>query len=91
MVVLHRQQIGLASFKPAARSRALALRAMTVAARVVGDLVAPATLTAQYMSPQCRAAALLDGRHDLELTQAQVRALSLAPGGSMGTEDVGDF
>ena len=43
------------------------------------------------MSTQRRAAALLDGRHDFELTQAQMRALSLAPSGPMHTEDVGDF
>jgi hypothetical protein len=43
------------------------------------------------MAAQCRTAALLDGRHDLELAQAQVTLLSLAPGGSMEAEDVGDF
>ena len=91
MVVLDRQQIGLTRLEPAPGGAGLALRAMAVAAGVVGDLVAPATLTAQYMPTQRRAAALLDGRHHLELTQAQVRALSLAPSGSMETEDVGDF
>src|SRR4051812_48852233 len=70
MVVLHRQQIALPRLEPAARSRALALGAMAVAAGVVGDLVTATTFTAQYMSPQRRAAALLDGRHDLELAQA---------------------
>jgi hypothetical protein len=43
------------------------------------------------MATQCRAAALLDGRHDLELSEAQVRALSLAPSGPMETEDVGEL
>ena len=37
------------------------------------------------------ATALNDGRHDLELHQAQVPALGLAPGGAMLTEDVGDL
>src|SRR5262245_55850835 len=64
---------------------------MAVAAAVVGDLVGPAVFTAQRMPTECRAAALLDSRHDLELTQAQVRALRLAPSGPMETEDVGDF
>jgi hypothetical protein len=64
---------------------------MAIAAGVVGDLVGPATLTAQYMATQRRAAALLDGRHDLELSEAQVRALPLAPSGPMNTEDVGDL
>ena len=50
MVVLHRQQIALARLEPASRGGALALRAMAVAARVVGNLVAPTTLTAQHMS-----------------------------------------
>src|SRR5690242_20504617 len=64
---------------------------MAVAAGVIGDLVAPTTFTAQHMSPQRRAAALLDGRHDLELAQAQVPTLSLAPSGPMDREDVGDL
>ena len=60
-------------------------------ARVVGDLVGAASLAAQDMPAQCRATALFDGRHDLELTQAQVAALFMAPGGPVGAEDVGDF
>jgi hypothetical protein len=64
---------------------------MPVAARVVGDLVRAAPLAAQDVSTQRRAAALFDGRHDLELTQAQVAVLFIAPGGSMNAEDVGDF
>ena len=64
---------------------------MAVAAGVIGDLVAPTTFTAQHMSPQRRAAALLDGRHDFELAQAQVPTLSVAPSGPMDTEDVGDL
>ena len=39
VVVLHRQQIGLARLEPASRGAGLALRAVPVAARVVGDLV----------------------------------------------------
>ena len=45
----------------------------------------------QQVSPQRRAAALLNGRHDLELTQAQVPLLGLAPRRSMTTKDVGDL
>jgi hypothetical protein len=43
------------------------------------------------MPTQRRAAALFNGRHHLELTQAQVRTLSLTPSGPMEAEDVGDF
>ena len=91
VVVLHRQQIGLARLEPASCGAGLALRAVPVAARVVGDLDSRAAFAAQDMSTQRRAAALLDGRHDLELAQAQVAALRLAPGGPVGAEDVGDL
>jgi hypothetical protein len=60
-------------------------------AGVVADLVGPAAFATQDMAAQCRTAALLDGRHDLELAQAQVTLLSPAPGGSMEAQDVGDF
>src|SRR6476620_4396032 len=91
VVILYRQQISLARLKPAASGTGLTLRTVTITARVVGDLNLRAVLAAQDMPTQRRAAALLDGRHDLELTQAQMRALSLAPSGPMHTEDVGDF
>lgn len=61
---------------------------MAVATRVVGNLLALAVFTAQHMSSQCRAAALLDGCHDLELTQAQVGELGLPPGRPVGAKDV---
>jgi hypothetical protein len=41
VVILHRQQIGLARIQPALGCAALALRAVPVAARVVGDLIGP--------------------------------------------------
>ena len=66
-------------------------RIASVAAGVTGDLVAPTTFTAQHMSPQRRAAALLDGRHDLELGQAQVTVLRCAPGWPVTAKDVGDL
>ena len=43
------------------------------------------------MAAQYRHSALGDGRHHLELRQAQLSALSVALGGSVGTEDVGDL
>jgi hypothetical protein len=43
------------------------------------------------MAPERRAAALLDGGHDLELAQAQVAALGNAPRGPVGAEDVGNL
>ena len=43
------------------------------------------------MSSQRRAAALFDGRHHLELTQAQVSVLSLPQSLPVGAEDVRDL
>ena len=43
------------------------------------------------MSPQRRAAALFDGGHHLELTEAQVAVLRLPPGRPVGAEDVRDL
>ena len=47
--------------------------------------------TVQHMSSQRRAAALFDGRHDLELPQTQVGLLSLPPGRTVGAKDVRDL
>ena len=91
MEIVHRQQIGLTGFEPTPCSTGLALRAMPVSAGVVGDLAIPAGVAVEHMPTQRRAAALLDGRHDLELAQAQVVMLSLPPGRTQGTEDVRDL
>ena len=64
---------------------------MPVAAGVVGDLHLRAGVATQYMSPQRRAAALFDGGHHLELTEAQVTVLRLPPGRPVGAEDVRDL
>ena len=89
--VADRQQIGLARGEPVPRRRALALRAVPVAAGVVGDPAVAAVLAAHDMAAERRAAALLDRRHHLELAEAQVPGIGLAPGGAVATEDVGDL
>src|SRR5215468_3206670 len=91
MVVVEGQQVGLAGFEPAPSRTRLALRAMPVAAGVVGDLHLCASVTAQQVSPQRRAAALFDGGHHLELPEAQVVLLRLPPGWPAGAEDVRDL
>ena len=91
VVVVDRQQVGLPRFQPPPRGTRLALRAVPVAAGVVGDLDLITGVAAQYMSPQRRAAALFDGRHHLELTEAQVAVLRSPPGRPVGAEDVRDL
>ena len=70
VVVLDRQEVCLTRFEPAPGGTGLTLGAMPVTAGVVGDLGMLAGLTLQHMTAECRTAALLDGRHDLELAEA---------------------
>src|SRR5208282_5259892 len=83
--------VGPPCFEPALRGAALALRAVSVAARVVGDLRLGARRTAQRMAAQGGAATLFDGRHDLQLAEAQVASLLLAQGRPVGAEDIRDL
>src|SRR5499427_3900028 len=85
--IADRQQIGLARRQPILRRRTLALWAMAVAACVVGDTGVAAILAALDMPAQSSRAALLDRRHNLELTQARMSGISLAPVGTMAMKD----
>ena len=78
-VVLDRQQVGLEGLDPAPRGAALTLRAMPVAARIVGDLGMLSGGAVQHLAAECRAAALLDRQHDLVLTRAEMAVLGLPP------------
>src|SRR6266853_1934882 len=89
--VADRQQIGLARGKPVPCRRALALGAMAVATGVVGDPAVAAILAALDMAAEGSRAAVLDGRHHLELAKAQMPGIGLAPGGAMVMKDVGDL
>jgi hypothetical protein len=64
---------------------------MAVAAGVVGNPAVAAVLAALDMTAEGCRAALLDGRHHLELGEADVPSIGLAPGGSMAMEDVCDL
>ena len=61
VIVRHRQELGLARREPFLRCGALALRAMPIAAGVVGDLRVRALLAARDMAAQRRRPAALDG------------------------------
>jgi hypothetical protein len=60
---------------------------MSVAARVAGDLDPGASLATQHMPSQCRAAALFDRGHDLQLSEAQ--AGGLTPRRAKRAKDIG--
>src|SRR6202163_3196044 len=88
MEVRHRQQICFARRKPVLCRRALALRAVTVAARVVRDLGVCALLAARDMSAERRGAAALDCRHHLQLAEADMAGIGPAPCRAVAAEDV---
>ncbi len=64
---------------------------MAVTAGVVGDVALAAVLAGCDMTAEHRGAAALDGRHDLELSEAHVAGVGCTPGGPVGAEDVRDL
>ena len=74
------QQVGFARGEPLARRCPLALRAVPIAAAVIGDAAVAAVLAAFDMAAECGRAASLDRRHHLELGQAHVPSMRRTPG-----------
>ena len=91
VIVRHRQQLGLALGQPFLCCRALALRTMPIATGVVGDEGVRALLATRDMAAQRRRAAALDRRHHLELAEAHMAGIGLAPCRSMAAEDIRDL
>ena len=84
-----RQQVRLAIRKPGPGRRALALGAVAVAAGVIAHRQPLAAVTARDVAAELGGAAGLDGRHHLELAQAQVSGVRSAVGLAVGAQDVG--
>ena len=91
VAVRHRQEFGLACGEPVGGRRALALGTMPVAARVVGDVLMSALLAAHEVAAEDRGTAVRDGRHDLELVEADVAGVGVTPRRAVGAEDVRDL
>jgi hypothetical protein len=89
--VSDRQQISFAGGEPVPRRCDLALGTMAVSAGVVGDAAVAAILAALDMTAEGSRAAVLDGRHHLELAEAHMPGIGLAPSGAMAMEDVRDL
>src|SRR6476469_2792500 len=82
------QQLGMPVGEPLCASQALTLRAMTVAAGVVGDtrlatVLAPFDMAAEGGCPTC-----LDGGHDPALSVGQAVSFRRAIGGTVVAEDI---
>ena len=90
VVVGNRQELRLAVFKPLPRGGRLTLRAMPIAAGIVGDPLVRAVLAALEVAAERGSATGLDRRHDLQLGEAHVTGVGLSPRRPMGTKDVGD-
>ena len=87
----HLQQLGLACLQPVLGGRSLALRAMAVAAGVVGDLGVGAVRACCHVAAERRRTTALDGRHDFQLAEAHVTGVGCTPGGPVGAEDIRDL
>jgi hypothetical protein len=91
--VRHRQQLGFALGQPFAGGSALTLRAVPVAAAIVGDdgVSAVLVLAAPDMAAERRRAAALDRAHYLHLVEADVPGIGLPPCRPVVAEDVRDL
>ena len=78
-------------FEPLPRRGGLALRAVAVAAGVVGDALVRAVLAALDVAAERGCATGLDRRHDLQLGEAHATGIGLAPRRPVGAKDVGDL
>jgi hypothetical protein len=91
VIVGDRQEFGFALGEPLPRRRALALRAVAVAAGIVGDAFVRAVLAALDVSAERGGSTGLDRRHDLQLAEPDVAGVGLAPRRPMSANDVGDL
>jgi len=91
MVIFDGQQIGLTRFQPIQGRRSLTLGAMAVAARVVGDADMAAVAAGLNMAAERRRATTLDGRHHLQLAEADMAGTGHTPGRSVGAQDIRDL
>ena len=91
MEIRHRQQLGLPGGQPCGAGLALALRAMPVAAGVVGDADQAAIRAVLGMAAQRRRPAQLDGAHHAPLDAAEMTVMGAAIGVAVAAEDIRHF
>jgi len=86
--VRHRQELGLPVGQPLGTRQPLALRAVPVAAGIVGDAKLAAGAALFDMAAQrCRAAGF-DGAHDTALAAAEMAGMSHTVSGTVAAEDI---
>jgi hypothetical protein len=85
------QQVFHARLHPALRRSALALWAVAIATRVIGDVLMITFCASRNVTAEGCRAAILNRRHHLQLWQVQVPCLFTTIGTAMGAEDVRDL
>jgi hypothetical protein len=88
VIIWHGQQLRLPLGQPFLGGDGLALRAVAITAGVVGDAHMRAILAALDMAAERRGAAALDGRHDLQLREAHMSGVGVAPCRTVAAEDI---
>src|SRR5436190_11811760 len=86
--IWHRQQFRLALGQPFPCRRALTLRAVPIAAGVIGDDGVSTVLAARDVPAKGRGAAAFDRRHHLQLIEADVTGIGRTPRGPVLAEDI---
>jgi hypothetical protein len=81
-------KVGLALGEPFFGGGGLTLRTMPIAAAVVGNDSMGAVLAARDMAAERHCAAALDGRHHLQLVEADVSGVGAAPRRPVVAEDI---
>src|SRR5204863_5108430 len=89
--VWRREQLCFPLFQPLPGRRALALRAVPVAAAIVGDDRVRAALAARDMTAERRRAAALDRTHHLQLAEAHMTRVGATPRRAEVAEDIRDL
>ena len=91
MEVRDRQEIGDAGIDPFPAGGALALRAVTIAAGIIGDAGRAAVVAGIDVSTEPGCAAGFDRAHDTSFAAAKMTDAITAIGTTMPPKDVGDF
>ena len=89
MVVFDRQNLGASVLEPSGLGQTLALRTVSVSARIVGDDLVRAVIALFDMTAQGRRAAVLDCPHGFELFGRHRSAMSCAIAFAILAEDIG--
>lgn len=88
MEIGNRQKVGFAIGKQLVAGSTLALRAMSVAARVIGDTRVRAVIAGLDMPIERRRPAKLDRRHDAPLDATEMSVVGMTISLAMAAEDI---